>query len=261
MKILVCVKQVPDAEETLAIDRQGLWITDQDSTVFRMNRFDEFALEEALRIKERFSEDAAVCIDSVSVGPPRVRVTLKKSLALGAENAFHIVAAEEGWLSPFDTATLIASLAEGAGYDLILAGVMAEDDMQGLVGSFVAEILGYPCATAVMHQEIEGGGKKIAAEREIEAGRRECLRLDLPAVLTVQSGINLPRYPTLSNVLRAKDQEIVTIAAGRLARLQKRERVVSLSYPETSSKGTFLEGTQRQKARALLQALHAKSFI
>jgi len=261
MKILVCVKQVPDAEELLPIDPEGSWITGQDGMVFRMNRFDEFALEEAMRIKERFSGSIDVTIDSVSVGPERVRSTLKKSLALGAENGFHILVEEEGYLSPFDTAALIASFAGGGDYGLILAGVMAEDDMQSLVGSFVAEILGYPCATAVMYQEVRDDRKRITVEREIEAGRRERLRLNLPAVLTVQSGINSPRYPTLTNVLRAKDQEIVTISAGRLAVLQKRERVVSLAYPEISSQGTFLEGTAQEKAQALLQALHGKAFI
>ena len=261
MKILVCVKQVPDAEERLSIDPGGTWITGRDTTVFRMNRFDEFALEEAMRIKERFSDSVDVSIDSVSVGPERVRSTLKKSLTLGAENGFHLLVKEEGYRSPFDTAALIASFAAGTGYDLILAGVMAEDDMQSLVGSFVAEMLGCPCATAVMYQEIRDDWQRITVEREIEAGRRERLQLNLPAVLTVQSGINSPRYPTLTHVLRAKDQEIVTISAESLAVLQNRERVVSLSYPEMSSTGTFLEGTAQEKARALLQALHGKSFI
>ncbi len=260
MKILVCVKQVPDAEAPLSVDPRGDWITVPEGMVLRMNRFDTFALEEAVRIRERFPGREAVCIHSVSVGPPRVREVLKKSLALGADEAFHILLEGEGFVSPFETAGLIASLA-GADYDLVLAGVMAEDDMQGLVGSLLAECLGYPCATAVMHQRIDEDARRVSVQREIEAGRRECLELDLPAVLTVQSGINRPRYPRLTDALRARKQEPVTIEAGRLGALAQRERLVSLLRPRRSTRGVFLEGSARDKARALLQALHEESFL
>ncbi len=261
MKILVCVKQVLDTEAPLSPDNQGKWVAQPEIADFRMNRFDEFALEEALLIKEQFSDQIDVTVDSVSVGPNRVRLTLKKSMALGADNGFHIQVDEAGYLSPFDTAALIAAFAAEGGYDLILTGVMAEDDMASLVGSFIAEIIGYPCATAIMQQEIRDRGKHIYVEREIEAGFREYLRLDLPAVLTVQSGINSPRYSSLSNVMRAKDQEIPTIPAEQLADIQKPEQVTSLYYPEMPSRGKVLNGTPQEKARALLRELHEKSLI
>ncbi len=260
MKILVCVKQVPDAEAPLCMDSRGDWITAPGDMVLRMNRFDAFALEEAVRIREHFQDTGAVVIHSVSVGPRRVRETLKKSLALGVEEAFHILLEGEGYVSAFDTAALIASFADGD-YDLILAGVMAEDDMQGLVGSLVAECLGYPCATAVMRQRMREDFRGIHVHREIEAGRRELIEMKLPAVLTVQSGINRPRYPRLTDVLRARKQEPVTIAAGRLAKPAARERLVSLSRPPRPSRGVFLQGSPREKARALLQALHEESFL
>ena len=261
MKLLVCVKQVPDSEGHLSISQEGSWVTYEDKTVFRMNRFDEFALEEALLIRDRISHAKKTSIDAISVGPPRARLTLKKAMAMGADEGIHIREDQDRYMSPFDTASLIAFYAKDKAYDMILAGVMAEDDMHCLVGQFIAEILEYPCATSVIHQEIINDGSEISVEREIETGRRECLRLKLPAVLTIQSGINTPRYPSLSNVIRARDQKIITIDAEKLQTLEKREELVLLSYPEPSSKGLFLEGTQREKAQTLLRILHEKSFI
>ena len=261
MKLLVCVKQVPDSEGHLSINQEGSWVTYEDKTAFRMNRFDEFALEEALLIRDHISHDKQTSIDVVSVGPPRTSLTLKKAMAMGADEGIHILADQDRYMSPFDTASLLASYAKDKAYDMILTGVMAEDDMHCLVGQFIAEILEYPCATSVIHQEIINDVCEISVEREIESGRRECLRLNLPAVLTIQSGINKPRYPSLSNVIRARDQKIITIDGENLQPLRKREGLVSLSYPEPSSKGLFIDGTQREKAQAMLRILHEKSFI
>lgn len=261
MKLLVCIKQVPDSERRLSINREGSWIAYDNKTAFRMNRFDEFALEEALLIRDHTSHEQHTWIDAVSVGPPRASLTLKKAMAMGADKGIHILVEDDHYMSPFDTASLIASYAKDQGYNMILTGVMAEDDMHCLVGQFIAEHLGYPCATSVIHQEIIDDGSKISVERAIESGRRECLRLILPAVLTIQSGINTPGYPSLSNVIRARDQKITTIHAERLKTPEKREELVSLAYPKPSSKGMFIKGTQREKAQTLLRILHEKSFI
>jgi len=261
MRLLVCVKQVPDSERRLSINQEGSWITDENRAAFRMNRFDEFALEEAMLIRDHISYDNQASIDAVSVGPPRASLTLKKAMAMGADEGIHILIDHDRYMSPFDTASLIAAYAKDKAYDMILTGVMAEDDMHCLIGQFIAEILEYPCATSVIHQRIINAGSEISVEREIESGRRECLLLNLPAVLTIQSGINTPGYPSLSNVIRARDQKIITIDAERLHTPGKKEELVSLSYPEPSSKGMFIEGTQREKAQALLRILHEKSFI
>lgn len=261
MKLLVCVKQVPDSEEHLYINPEGSWVSYEDKTAFRMNRFDEFALEEALLFRDHFSHDKQTLIDAVSVGPPRTSLTLKKAMAMGADEGIHILGDQDRYMTPFNTASLIASYAKDKEYDMILTGIMAEDDMHCLVGQFIAEILEYPCATSVIHQKIINDRSEISVEREIESGRRECLRLNLPAVLTIQSGINTPRYPSLSNVLRTRDQKIITINGENLQALGKREELVSLSYPEPSSKDLFIDGTQREKAQTLLRILHEKSFI
>jgi electron transfer flavoprotein beta subunit len=261
MKLLVCVKQVRDIDGPLSINQEGSWVAHEAKTAFRMNRFDEFALEEALLIRDHIAHDKQTSIDAVSVGPPRTTSTLKKAMAMGADAGIHILVGQDRYMSPFDTASLIASYAKDKAYDMILAGVMAEDDMCCLVGQFIAETLEYSCATSVIHQEIINEGREISVEREIESGRRECLRLSLPAVLTIQSGINTPRYASLSNIIRARDQKIITIDAGNLHTLGKREEIVSLSHPEHSLKGFFIHGTQREKAQKLLRILHEKSFI
>ena len=261
MKLLVCVKQVPDLEVHLSINQEGSWVSYEDKTAFRMNRFDEFALEEALLIRDHIAHDKQISIDALSVGPPGTTLTLKKAMAMGVDEGIHILVAQDHYMSPFDTASLIASYAKDKAYDMILTGVMAEDDMCCIVGQFIAEILEYPCATSVIHQEIINDGSEISVEREIESGRRECLLLNLPAVLTIQSGINVPRYPSLSNVIRAGSQKIITIDAENLQTQGIREELVSLSYPEPSSQGLFINGTQSEKAQTLLRILHEKSFI
>jgi len=260
MNILVCVKQVPDPELPLSISPDGTWIG-HEPKAFKMNHFDRFALEEAVLIRKGLLPEEKTCIDAVSVGPQRVAATLKRALAMGADNANHILLNDDSYMSPFDTASLIASWAKDKSYQLILTGVMAEDDMHCVVGQFIGEILAFACATSVIHQEIMDEGRGIYVEREVESGRRECLRLRLPAVLTLQPGINTPGYPSLSNMLRAADQEILTIGQGELPSLGQRDRLVSLRQPERSSRGVFMEGTMVEKARALVKIFHEKSLI
>ena len=256
MNILVCIKQVPDSEGLITIHDGGMGIVFKGA--YRMNRYDEYALEEALRIRGRGDADV---VDAVSVGPRRAASTLKRALEMGAADGIHIITAEEPRLTPFETASLIASYARQKEYGLILTGVMAEDDMHCQVGPMIAELLGYPCASSVILEEYRGGGRGLCVEREIEGGRREGLELSFPAVLTIQSGINRPRYPALSNVLRARAQKLIEIDAASLAPPAPRERLTALQYPDIAAKGVFLEGTTAEKADALYRALHEKALI
>jgi len=256
MRILVCIKQVPDSEGIVTIDKSTGWIDFEGP--YRMNRFDEFALEEALRIRENMAVDS---IDALSVGPPRAESTIRKALEMGASRGIHILTEERTDISAFETASLITLFVKKEGYDLILTGVMAEDDMQSQVGPMIAEMLGYPSASSVICEGIDREKGTLYAEREIEAGTRECIEMKLPVLLTIQSGINRPRYPALSNVLRAKRQEITTIPSHTLQKTEKREKIVRLRYPEAPSKGIFLEGNEEEKAGFLLQILHEKSII
>jgi electron transfer flavoprotein beta subunit len=258
VKILVCVKQVPDSSDTLAIDEQTGQIIFKPSTVFRMNRYDEFALEEALLIKGKFP---GTSVHALSLGPERACSTVRRSLEMGADHGIHIVFSSETYVSPYITASLIASYARTKGYDLIVAGIMAEDDMACQTGQLLAGLLDLPYATSVISLELQLEMGTLVADREIEGGRRLSVQLEMPAVLTIQSGINTPRYPSLSNVLRARSQpqEVIKIEAHELP--EQRETCSNLRLPDSASLGTFITGSPRQKARELLHILHEKAFL
>ncbi|MBN2283385.1 MAG: electron transfer flavoprotein subunit beta/FixA family protein [Deltaproteobacteria bacterium] len=256
MRILVCIKQVPDLEGLLNIDETRRRILFEGT--YRMNRFDEFALEEALKIRE---ERPVETIDVISVGPPRVTETLRKALGMGASRGIHVHTGEGRFETPLETASMIAAWAREQSYDLILTGVMAEDDMHCQVGQMTAALMGYPCAASVIHRELDDRGETLFVEREIEGGRHVCLTLALPALLTIQSGINRPRYPALSNVLRARHQELTTIEGETLSPPAARERVTRLRHPAQGTKGIFLSGTTEEKAQALLVSLHERGML
>ncbi|MBU2548557.1 MAG: electron transfer flavoprotein subunit beta/FixA family protein [Proteobacteria bacterium] len=258
MKILVCIKQVPDSETRVEIDaRDGRIRIDQEAKHW-MNHADEFAVEEAVRIKETLPDTV---IDVLTVGPERAAQVLERAMGMGANQAFHLLAPEADYRSPFVTASWIGAVAADRGYDLILAGVMAQDDMQAQVGPILAELLGRPCATSVIFVEIRPEQGAVYVEREVEGGRRHMLELDLPAVLTIQTGINKPRYPTLSNLLRAKKQKATVLDASTLPPVSGRERLVAADYPRRSRAGQFLEGDRAEKADHLLRILREKAFL
>ena len=258
MKILVCVKQVLFSESPIEIDHDNCWIHDTEDSAYCMNRYDEYAIEEALLIKEKFSD---VTVDAISVGPGRVSSTLRKALAFGAGEGIHIFYEGKGNGSPHEIASLIAAYAGTENYDIIFTGVMAEDDMQCLVGPLVASMLNFPCATSVVAEDIDSKNRKISVMCEREGGFYEKATLLLPALLTIQSGINIPRYPALSNVLRSKKQKLKIIAASSLNKSMPREQIISHRFFEKSGKGVMLEGSPEEKADKLLDILHERSLI
>ncbi len=258
MKLLVCVRQVPDPEYPLRIDASRKWIEPLPRERYRMNRYDEFALEEALRIREAFP---GTRIEALSVGPKRAAGTVERALAMGADEGIHILLGDERYRMPQETAALIAAHAGSENYDLILAGVMAEDDMQGQVGPMIAALLGYPWSTAVMSQKLAPDDRRIDVERELEGGRREAVALSLPALLTVQSGINHPRYPALSHVLRARSQPLTTIDERAIAPPEACESVVCLEEPVPAASCTFLTGSGEQKAGELVRLLREMALL
>jgi electron transfer flavoprotein beta subunit len=255
MKILVCVKQVPETEASIVIDASNKGIQRDLINEWKMNRYDEAAVEEALQIKDAIPDTT---IDIISVGPPRSEIAIKRAIGMGADSGIHIVTDNQGYLDPFAVASWIAAFARS--YDLILAGVMSEDAMQGLVGPLIAENLTLPCATAVIYEQLWPQKKRVSIEREIEGGFREQLELNLPAVLTVQTGINQPRYPSLSNLLRANKTELVTVDAAELEHPAERLEVLRLEYPRKLREGLFLKGSQQEKAEQLLRIL-GKNFL
>ena len=245
-----------EARFSVAADNKSLRY-DKD-TVYRMNRFDEFALEEALRIKETINPSV---VDVVSVGAQRVRNIVQRAMEIGADNGFHILLEQEGYLSPWTTAGLIAGFAAKNAYDLILTGAMSEDDMHGQTGQMVAGLLDIPAASSVILELLKEEENAIYVEREIDATEREAVILNLPALLTIQSGINTPRYPALSHVLRARQQDITTVAADELGPNYGYEKIRNITGIAAARKCIFLDGTVEQKAAKLGEILRGKSLL
>jgi electron transfer flavoprotein beta subunit len=258
MKILVCVKQIPQLDAGIRIDAAGEWVEFGKSHPFVMNRFDEFAVEEAVRIKESHS---AATIDAISVGPQRAEKVIRRSMGMGADHGIHVLTAGEGFIGGFSTASLIASVAERKGYDLILTGAISEDAMQGQVGPMLAELLGMPYATSTILLRVSPDSGTLYCEREEEGGARTGLELRLPALLTIQSGINNPRYPSLSKMLRAKKQPLDIIDVGPGERGPGKDRLIRLSRPEKSRAGRILEGSAEHKADQLLAVLRERALF
>ena len=273
MKILVCVKQVPDPDHVIVKTGQDGQALVTGFSGYRINRFDEFAVEEALRIKEAMDN---VTIDVLTVGPPRAEEVLKRAGGMGADRSVHINAQPDRYASPFITARLIADYAREKSYSLILTGAMSEDMMNGQVGPMVASFLDLPCATQVISRNFAAAPSSrvsavpdetdepdaIEVEREIEGGSREMLRIALPAVIAVQTGINEPRYPALSSLLRANKQKAEAIDANVPEAGRKNpDDMVGMAVPEKRRAGFCLEGSAAEKAEALLSMLRDKGIL
>jgi len=258
MNVLVCVKQIPEIESAVDLDESTGWVRVSPSATFRMNRFDECAVEEALLIKERFPDTV---VEAVSVGPAHAALAVRKAMGMGADRGIHIAVRDGDILNPRAVASWIAAFAQTRSYRLILAGVMAEDDMQGQVGPMVAAFLSWPCATSTVSEILSPEWETVRVEREIEGGAKHVLELDLPAVLTVQTGINTPRYPSLSNLLRAKKQAIETVDAESLPRPREIETILRMEYPKKSRSGVVLDGSLEQKAAAFWKLLKERSLV
>jgi electron transfer flavoprotein beta subunit len=257
MKILVCVKQVADSSDTLQIDERTGHLSYTANTAFRMNRFDEFALEEALLIKENLP---GTVVDALSVGPERASSNVQRALGMGADHGIHILDRADGYMSPFTVASLIAACVRARNYDLIMTGVMAEDTMACQTGQLIAALLDLPCASSVIKEACPESAE-ITVEREIEGGSRETVQLKMPAVLTIQPGINFPRYPSFSKVMRARNYAQELIRAEDLAIQEPRESCRGVRIPEAASQGVFIEGSPREKAHKLINILHEKSLL
>jgi len=258
MKILVCVKQVMENESPLQIHASGKWISPCAAARFEMNPFDTYAVEEALQIRERIP---GTLVHTITVGPESSRDTLRRALGMGADEAVHILDPGTGYRPCFLTASWIAAYARGKGYDLILTGIMSADEMNGQTGPMIAQILSIPCASAVLHEKLGPDGTHVSIEREIEGGARDMFEISLPCVLTLQTGINSPRYPSLSMVLRAKKKEITVIPAKAFDDQEPGIRLHSLHFPQKKRKGILLEGSIEEKAEKLIRILAQKALL
>ena len=258
MKILVCAKQVLDAEAVLKVDETGNRVVTEHTPRYQMNSFDEYAVEEAVALKEAHP---GTIVDVLSLGPPRVRTILERALGMGADGSLHLENESEAYLSPLAVASWIAAGIRQRNYDLILTGAMSEDGLAGQVGPILAELLEYPCATSVIMVQLQPQNNLVLVEREIEGGLREQVELKLPAILAVQTGLNKPRYPTLSGLLKAKKKSPLHILTADLAQPPNHDHILGLGYPVRTRSGEILTGDTREKAARLVQILREKSLL
>lgn len=261
MRIVVCAKQVPDTEARVTVGKDGRSI-DETGITFIINPYDEFALEEGLRIKERLGGQATVTM--VCVGPPRAEEALRTGLAMGADAAVHVW---DDSLAGADAAALALVLQAAVtqiGFDLILCGRVAIDDASAQVGLRLAERLGLPHANAVTKLEVEGS--KLVAHREVEGGV-EVVELLLPAVVTAQKGLNEPRYPTIPAIMKARRREIgrpglagLGLDAGKVADACRSE-VLSLAPAPARKGGRLVAGEPQEAARTLAHLLREEAKV
>lgn len=212
MKIVVLVKSVPDTESKIKIAGDGLSI-DPAGVKFVMNPYDEYAVEEGLRIRERLKDDTTVAV--VSMGPDRVVDVLRTALAMGADDAVHVndPAFEGG--DGHASARVLAEAVRLLGPDLILAGKQGIDDDLSWMGAAIAEHLGIPQAQIVTELTLADDRKSVTARRRVE-GADELVEMSLPALVTCDKGLNEPRYASLPGIMKAKKKEIRKVALGDL---------------------------------------------
>ncbi len=258
MKILVCIKQVAEQEADLILDTNKTWARYDEKTSYWINRYDEYAVEAALLIKEQIPDTS---IDIVSIGPRRVQKAVRRCMEMGADHGFHIYLDKTGYISPAIKSRLLAEFASKRNYDLIITGIMSEDMMSGQTGPMLAARLEIPSATAVIEIDIQPEEKTIGIQRELDSGHRSKMNLTLPALIAVQSGINRPRYPSFSNLMRAKKTKITEISDYNNIPAYNYEKVREIIAIKSDRAGIRLQGTSEEKAEELWLMLYEKSLI
>ena len=252
MKIAVCIKQVPTRDWQPRLTDDKTWIREQDAS-FEMNEPDAYALEEALRLKEKHQGEVVVC----SAGPARVAQVIREALARGADRAIHVE--DDGLASAdaFVTCDALAAAMKDEQFDLILTGLQSDDQGFAQVGVILAERLGRPHATIIMEVQVEGSALRV--KRELEGGWFQWVAMPLPAVLTIQSGINQLRYATLKGIMAAKKKEIKKAApSGAPA---SRQKILSLYVPEKGKKTQILGGSPAEAAKELVRKLRDEARV
>jgi electron transfer flavoprotein beta subunit len=246
MKIAVCIKQVPTREWQPRLNDDQTWIREQDAS-FEMNEPDAYALEEALRLKEKHGGEVVVC----SAGPTRVAQVIREALARGADRAIHVE--DDGLASAdaFVTSSALAAAMKEDNFDLVLTGLQSDDQGFAQVGVILAERLGRPHATIIM--EVEVSDSQLRVKRELEGGWFQWVAMPLPAVLTIQSGINQLRYATLKGIMAAKKKEIRKVAAAGGS--GAKQKIVKLYSPEKGKKTQLIPGSPSEAAKELVRRL------
>jgi electron transfer flavoprotein beta subunit len=249
LKILVCMKQVPQKDAPLKLNESGTWIREDVS--YEVNEPDAYALEEALRQKEKHGGTVVV----ITAGPARAQQVLREALAKGADRAIHLEDPAFVGLDAFNTARAFAAAIQSESFDLIFTGLQSDDYGYAQTGVILAELLGWPHATIIM--QIEKNDTGIGVKRELEAGYFQFVDMPLPAVLTIQSGINKLRYATLMGIKQAKTKPLqkLTLADVQSAVSGNLQKIERLYVPQKTKKTELLEGTAAEIAKKLVDKL------
>jgi len=252
MKILVAIKQVPDtatqvkiSSDPKAIDTAGItWI---------VSPYDEFAVEEALRIKEKRGQGEVV---AVTLGPDRAKEALRSALAMGCDRAIHVNDPALAGADTLTTARALAAVVKQESPQLVLCGRQAIDDDAGAVGAQLAEVLGWPCASWIMEEAVDADAKTVRVGRQVEGGL-EIFELPLPAVLSAQKGLNEPRYPTLKGIMGAKKKEIKDLKAADLGLGTPTPElsITTLEALPARPPGRIIQGDTKDAVKELVRAL------
>src|SRR5262245_23486764 len=252
MKIAVCIKQVVTREWQVRINETKTWVRDQDAS-WELNEPDAYALEESLRLREKHGGEVIV----VSAGPTRVTQVLREALARGADRAIHVQGDHLTTADAFTAAEALAAAIKGESVDLVLTGLQSDDQGFAQVGVVLAEKLGMAHSTIIMDVQVEGAALKV--KRELEGGWFQWIAMPLPAVLTIQSGINQLRYATLKGIMAAKKKEIRTVAASAPA--GARQRIVSIYVPEKAKKTQMIGGSPAEAGAELVKRLRDEARV
>jgi len=260
MKIAVCIKQVVTREWQLRVNDAKTWIRDQDAS-FELNEPDAYALEEALRLKEKHTGEVVV----VSAGPARAAQVIREALARGADRAIHVEADSLAAADAVTVAGAIASAIRDEKFDLVLTGLQSDDLGFGQVGVVLAEKLGMPHATIIMEVQAAespstgSGPAALRVKRELEGGWFQWISLPLPALLTIQSGINQLRYATLKGIMAAKKKEIRKVAPS--ASTEPNARILGVHFPEKSKQTQMISGSPADAAKELVKRLREEARV
>jgi electron transfer flavoprotein beta subunit len=246
MKIAVCIKQVPTREWQPRLNDTKTWIREGDAS-FEMNEPDAYALEEGLRLKEKHGGEVVVC----AAGPARAAQVIREALARGADRAIHVEHDDLGAADAFSVAGALAEAMREEVFDLVLTGLQSDDQGHAQVGVVLAERLGIAHATIIMDVQVEGGGLRV--KRELEGGWFQWITLPLPALLTIQSGINQLRYATLKGIMAAKKKEVRRVAPATAPVAS--QQIAALYVPERSKATRMIAGSPAEAAQELVRRL------
>jgi electron transfer flavoprotein beta subunit len=249
MKTIVAIKQVPERDAQVRIDSTGKWIEEAD-VQFAMNESDAYALEEALQLKEKHGGEVVV----LSAGPERAGTTIREALAKGADRAIQVEVNDLHQRDALGAAQLLASAVKQESPDLILTGLQSDDLGYGQTGVIMAELLGLPHASLILHVEKTGTG--LTVKRELEEGWFQNIDLPLPAVLMIQSGGTKLRYATLMGIKKAKTKELRKVNAEELGHASAPAAVLEkITLPQKQKSTQIISGSAKEAAAALVEKL------